>query len=183
MASTDEIIMDAALEVFAQQSYGGATTRAIAEKAGFSELTLFRKFKNKKNLFDLVYQANLEKFQTQLISTNEELMHTEFKNSREFIKTLLDKYISIMDENIELIRIIIFDTSLKGGSFGALSANTAEVLKKQIVNDKIEYMALALTILGSVMMLANNKYLGQMIIDRDKFIDTMTDNFYLCIRP
>ncbi|MBI5679449.1 MAG: helix-turn-helix transcriptional regulator [Methanobacterium sp.] len=41
-------IMDAALIVFAEYGYKGATIKEIAEKAGYSELTLFRKFKTKK---------------------------------------------------------------------------------------------------------------------------------------
>lgn len=44
-------ILQAAAQVFAAQGYTGATTRGIAEAAGVSELTLFRHFGSKKNLF------------------------------------------------------------------------------------------------------------------------------------
>jgi AcrR family transcriptional regulator len=44
-------ILEAAAEVFIAQGYAGATTRSIAEVARVSELTLFRHFGNKKNLF------------------------------------------------------------------------------------------------------------------------------------
>ncbi|MGZ7107882.1 MAG: TetR/AcrR family transcriptional regulator, partial [Methanobacterium sp.] len=44
--------MDTALKMFAERSYLGAKTKSIAEEAGFSEMTLFRKFKTKKNLYD-----------------------------------------------------------------------------------------------------------------------------------
>jgi AcrR family transcriptional regulator len=43
--------MQAAAGLFAAQGYSGATTRAIAEAAGVNELTLFRHFETKKNLF------------------------------------------------------------------------------------------------------------------------------------
>ena len=43
--------MEADLKFFSENGYAGARTRLIAEKAGFSEMTLFRKFKTKENLF------------------------------------------------------------------------------------------------------------------------------------
>lgn len=42
---TKQKILDAALKIFAEKGYKGATTMSIAEEAGFSEKTLFRKFK------------------------------------------------------------------------------------------------------------------------------------------
>jgi len=48
---TRERILDAAAQQFAALGYSGATTRGIAEAAEVSELTLFRHFGNKKNLF------------------------------------------------------------------------------------------------------------------------------------
>ncbi|MCA9935472.1 MAG: TetR/AcrR family transcriptional regulator [Ardenticatenaceae bacterium] len=43
-------IMQAATQLFAETGYAGTTTRAIAELAGFNELTLFRHFGSKENL-------------------------------------------------------------------------------------------------------------------------------------
>jgi AcrR family transcriptional regulator len=48
---TRQQILQAAAEVFTAQGYSGATTRRIAETARVSELTLFRHFGTKKNLF------------------------------------------------------------------------------------------------------------------------------------
>lgn len=47
---TSKKIMDAAIELFAENGYDCVTTEAIAKKAGFSEKTLFRHFKSKLNL-------------------------------------------------------------------------------------------------------------------------------------
>jgi AcrR family transcriptional regulator len=46
----DERILEVALDVIAERGYTGATTRRIAEAAGINEVTLFRRFGNKKNL-------------------------------------------------------------------------------------------------------------------------------------
>lgn len=53
-SSTEETrqrILDAAVTVFAENGYARATTRRIAEAAGVNEVTLFRHFESKKNLF------------------------------------------------------------------------------------------------------------------------------------
>ncbi|MEW5869866.1 MAG: TetR/AcrR family transcriptional regulator [Chloroflexota bacterium] len=49
--ATRQRILSAAAQEFAARGYAGATTRAIAGVAGVSELTLFRHFETKKNLF------------------------------------------------------------------------------------------------------------------------------------
>lgn len=44
---TADRILDAASELFASRGYAATTTRAISEKAGVNEVTLFRRFDNK----------------------------------------------------------------------------------------------------------------------------------------
>ena len=44
---TEERILDAASELFATHGYTATSTRAIAERAGVNEVTLFRRFENK----------------------------------------------------------------------------------------------------------------------------------------
>ena len=48
---TRQRIMLAAAQVFAEKGYARATTRALAAAAGVNEVTLFRHFGNKQNLF------------------------------------------------------------------------------------------------------------------------------------
>lgn len=50
-ASTEGRIIAAALELFAERSYEATTTQAIAKRAGVTERTLFKHFKNKEGLF------------------------------------------------------------------------------------------------------------------------------------
>ncbi len=50
--ATSEKIIDAAIELFAQNGYDRVTTEEIAQQAGFSEKTLFRHFKSKQNLLE-----------------------------------------------------------------------------------------------------------------------------------
>ncbi|EKF87027.1 TetR/AcrR family transcriptional regulator [Methanobacterium formicicum] len=66
VSKTEQKFLDVALEIFAEKGYKGATTRLIAQKAGFSELTLFRKFKTKENLFNKVLTQNVAKVKEDL---------------------------------------------------------------------------------------------------------------------
>ena len=47
-------LLEAAMRVFAESGFRGATTRRIAEAAGVNEVTLFRQFKSKAALIDEV---------------------------------------------------------------------------------------------------------------------------------
>lgn len=49
---TRQSILDAAAELIGERGYRATTTRAIAERAGVNEVTLFRHFGNKKGLLE-----------------------------------------------------------------------------------------------------------------------------------
>jgi AcrR family transcriptional regulator len=51
---TKEKLLDATLSLMSEKGYLGATTRAISERAGVTELTLFRHFGSKEKLFEEV---------------------------------------------------------------------------------------------------------------------------------
>ncbi|MBW3112511.1 TetR/AcrR family transcriptional regulator [Bacillus sp. MCCB 382] len=64
--NTSERILKAFTELFRNYGYKGATTRAVAQKAGVNEVTIFRHFGNKKGIMDALLQSvsfspNLEK--------------------------------------------------------------------------------------------------------------------------
>ena len=48
--ATNETILEAAAELFAERGYAGTTTRALAERAGVNEVTVFRHFKSKQGV-------------------------------------------------------------------------------------------------------------------------------------
>jgi AcrR family transcriptional regulator len=52
-----ELIRNAALQLFAERGYAGATTQEIARQADVSETLLFRHFGNKAQLYDAVVSA------------------------------------------------------------------------------------------------------------------------------
>ncbi len=56
---TDATMFDAALAVLAERGYAGATTRRIAEAAGINEVTLFRRFGDKRQLILAAIHADI----------------------------------------------------------------------------------------------------------------------------
>ena len=52
-------ILKAAAEIIAEKGYTRTTTRAIAEAAGVNEVTIFRHFGSKRNLFSEMIQPAL----------------------------------------------------------------------------------------------------------------------------
>lgn len=54
-AETRQVLLDAALEVFLQHGFAGATTREIARTAGVAEGTIYRHFSDKLALFHEVF--------------------------------------------------------------------------------------------------------------------------------
>jgi AcrR family transcriptional regulator len=58
---TDATMFDAALAVLAERGYVGATTRRIAEAAGINEVTLFRRFGDKRQLILAAIHADISR--------------------------------------------------------------------------------------------------------------------------
>ncbi|MCL4537010.1 MAG: TetR/AcrR family transcriptional regulator [Nitrospirae bacterium] len=56
--STKDKILETALKLFSQKGYLGATTKEIAKEAGIAEVTLFRHFPSKENLFEEVINTH-----------------------------------------------------------------------------------------------------------------------------
>ena len=54
---TGNEILSAAAELFAERGYKGTTTRAIAQRAGVNEVTIFRRFKNKQGILQALGES------------------------------------------------------------------------------------------------------------------------------
>ena len=53
--STEDKIFNASIVLFSQKGYSAVTTKEIAKEAGVSEMTLFRHFESKHNLFEKAF--------------------------------------------------------------------------------------------------------------------------------
>lgn len=99
--------MDGALEVFSRKGYAGATIGAIIKKAGVSNLTVFRHFQNKENLFREV----VREFSN--ITVDAAMLDGLVcgKPLREGLTLLSQAYFEILFRNIHIFRIFIIDAT------------------------------------------------------------------------
>lgn len=105
MTGTEQKILDAALKIFAKKGYDAATTRVIAEESGYTEMTLFRKFGTKKNLFEQVMEKGNKKMKEHISS--ELSIKQEFKNSRDFLTAYIKNLNNFMFDNFEFFHLSI----------------------------------------------------------------------------
>ncbi|MFW3146908.1 MAG: TetR/AcrR family transcriptional regulator [Thermoplasmatota archaeon] len=107
----------AAMELFSKLGYGSTTTRAIAEKAGVNELTIFRNFGSKENLLSEVIDYYFDE--------KDMKEHIAFELTGE-LRPDLNKFIASMRENLrnrrQLFRLVLREASVNEIVAGKLSS-------------------------------------------------------------
>lgn len=98
-------ILDAAMTVFVEKGFLGSTTLEIAKTAGVSEVTLFRYFSSKKEIF-------LEGIEPILFSTLEDTINTSISfNTAEKLESILYDRISLISNNHLTVKLILSEAS------------------------------------------------------------------------
>lgn len=64
--NTEEKIIDATFHILEKEGVQKATTKRIVAEAGVNEVTIFRKFKNKKNLIETTKEHYMKKLMFKL---------------------------------------------------------------------------------------------------------------------
>ncbi|WP_342605158.1 TetR/AcrR family transcriptional regulator [Peribacillus sp. FSL E2-0159] len=97
--TTEEMILDAAIELFAENGYSDTGTKAIAQKAGLHESTLFRHFDGKKEIFR---KAILKHSPIVDFNRIDEDLTGDLEEDLRFLGT---HYLNLAFKNINLFRI------------------------------------------------------------------------------
>lgn len=101
-----EQILNAAMSVFVKKGFVGSTTLEIAKAAGISEVTLFRYFTSKQEIF-------LEGIKPILLSTLEETINTSSDLSPEAkLEHILYERISLLSKNYQIVKLILMEAPL-----------------------------------------------------------------------
>ncbi|QQE79768.1 TetR/AcrR family transcriptional regulator [Alicyclobacillus sp. SO9] len=103
-SNTRERIIQAALAAFSQNGYEGSSTREIAKRADVNEITLFRHFQNKENLFREVLHFHAP---TSLLT--DELDEKLTDNLSDSLTYLAQIYLEHEYKNLDYIRIGIME--------------------------------------------------------------------------
>ena len=106
MDRTRELILEAAYRCFSERGFLGTRTREIAKRAGVSEVTLFRHFKSKRELFEEV----LNRFS--VIPDLERIRAEKRKGEGELLKEVGFELLRSLKEKKEFIKIILSEVAL-----------------------------------------------------------------------
>ena len=171
---TKEIIMSAALKIFAEEGYVGAKTRIIAKEAGFSEMTLFRKFKSKENLFDTIL---VERKEYLLREASILFGNKEIENPIDSFKLLIQHIYKLMEENFPFISLYINERRRVSecilDEFMIYLSRQIEIIFPEIKrNSKV----FAFSILSCLYHLILDKYKDYSIIDPEEALNEFIEN-------
>ncbi len=107
--STKEKILDAALNLFAQKGYKGASVRMIAREVGIRESALYNHFKNKEDILDTIV-STLSSSSLSLISSSKSIEESALKGKkflREFATSF--KLLSYDDKSEKFFRFMMIE--------------------------------------------------------------------------
>ncbi len=99
-------ILEVSMKIFVEKGYKGTTTAHIAEAAGISEVTLFRNFDSKREIF-------LQGVVPILTETLEESLRIEDSESpREALERFLSDRLTVISENHGVVRLILMENQM-----------------------------------------------------------------------
>lgn len=116
-------IIEAAVEVGSARGYARATTKAIAEAAGVNEVTLFRHFGTKNNLFS----AAVEQYGGPALAPAIETQLTG--DYRQDLTTVGNLFMKILLERREMLRLLLCESTHIPEVRTTLSRNPHELRK------------------------------------------------------
>ncbi|MCK5388124.1 MAG: TetR/AcrR family transcriptional regulator [Candidatus Izimaplasma sp.] len=97
-------IIKASISVFAKKGYLATTTKEIALKANVAEVTLYRKFGTKHNLFEFSVKSITEDRFSSVLDFKEGI------STSDFLKQLLDNRLLVVSKNIKIVRMLISES-------------------------------------------------------------------------
>lgn len=100
-------ILDAALEMFADQGYAGTATSEIAKKAGVSEAAIFRHYKTKKDLLIGVVAPVLRVVAPALIADIKGILSRRYPDLRSLVAALVVDRTAFVRRHHRVLRIAL----------------------------------------------------------------------------
>lgn len=177
---TEEKIMDAALKEFAECGYAGAKTKAIAKRSGLSEMTLFRRFKSKKNLFNRVLNENQ---QTMIRDFNKIFNENEIQDPEDFFETVISLIYNFTENNFDYISIIILerrDTS--ADIIKDFMKLFIEIIDETFPQSKIDSKVFVFNLLSFIYFIILDKRQGRNFVNHEDAIHKFINYSKLCIQ-
>lgn len=105
---TEEKIINATFRIFQKAGIDHATTKKIAAEAGVNEVTIFRKFENKKNLVDIAKTYYFNKFISKINSIFD---YEGIETIEEYLAKSFIGLNNLSDEDFSIIKVSMEEVS------------------------------------------------------------------------
>lgn len=102
--STEDKIIYATIKLLDENGLSGTTTSKIASKAGFSEITIFRKFKTKENLLRVAKENYYSTFFEEI---DKILDYNPDDDVREYLKFVWKQILILSDKELNMMKIAL----------------------------------------------------------------------------
>jgi len=166
---TRKKIMDAALIEFAEHGYASAKTKNIAEKSGLSEMTLFRRFKTKENLFNQVLKENQQNLVEDFNSIINEI---EIENADDFFKIMIKLLLNLTEDYFEFISIIIYERQTVSEDIIAdIMTYLTEIMDKIFQDSNIDSKVVVFNVLSFIYFIILDKKQGRTFVNHEEAIE------------
>lgn len=101
-------IFRSAIQLFAKKGYANTSTKEIAENAGVSEGSIFKKFKNKEELlFSILNPLSRNILPKVVAEFSRETLQTSYSSLHDFVATIVKNRNIFVKENVDVIKIFV----------------------------------------------------------------------------
>ncbi len=174
---TEQKILGAALKIFSEKGFKGATTKVIAQESEFSELTLFRKFETKENLFNSVLTENRERILEELDSI---FIDKEFKNNKDFLETLIKNLTDLMEKNFEFVNILVYNRhNAPGDILMEIITRVSQYIEEISPNVQMDPKIFVLNVFSFLYFVIFDKNQGQ-FFNYENAVEEFIDHYARC---
>ena len=100
--SVEEKIINASFHILEKEGFSGATTKKIANQAGVSEVTLFRKFESKEKLISIAKEHYRDRFIEKL---NQIFDYTPEMSTEEYLTQSFNRTVNLTDNEMTILKV------------------------------------------------------------------------------
>lgn len=100
--SVEEKIINASFHILEKEGFSGATTKKIANQAGVSEVTLFRKFESKEKLISIAKEHYSDRFIEKL---NQIFDYTPEMSTEEYLTQSFNRTVNLTDNEMTILKV------------------------------------------------------------------------------
>ena len=162
----EQKILEAAIDVFSEKGFSGATTSEIAKRAGVAEGTIFHYFKVKKDILRsiLIQMISLAGEPVIIEGVGKILLDTGNKDLREVLKSFINDRLQLIESLFPMIKIVITEALYHEDIREAFLENVTsrgveiftifhrQMVERGLIRKDVDALATARSIMGNIVI-------------------------------